>query len=168
MRNNGTGNLPGMIISFSKTSVFQKLIETILQGSLKIPIGPVPRIHHRIGNNGNILMENPVILLLLDTTQDPPGLFLRSWFPTESPAVEIISMEKIEDRVSGFGIPIIIFREDDEEAFFFPEDGREKGLISDQIMKPLGWFWIEKIGEFRIFGTTGTLSAEGFKRSDPY
>jgi hypothetical protein len=74
--------------------------------------------------------------------------------------MKIVSMEKKEDRIFDPWILIKIFRQDDKEPFLFPQRFREKGLGSNQVLKPLGGLGREKIRKLAIFGATRMMSAD--------
>jgi hypothetical protein len=109
-------------------------------------------------------MEKPVIFFLLHFAQDPSCFFRRLDLPPEPSPMKIVSMEKKEDRIFDPWILIKIFRQDDKEPFLFPQRFREKGLGSNQVLKPLGGLGREKIRKLAIFRATERISTGGPNR----
>jgi hypothetical protein len=75
--------------------------------------------------------------------------------------MEVITMEKNEDRIFDVWIPGKILRQDDEKTLLLIQLSRKKGLISYQILIRLGSLWKKKIGKPGVFRTAGGLGPGG-------
>jgi hypothetical protein len=110
-------------------------------------------------------MEEPVIFLFLHFAQDLSRLLRGLNLPPITSSMKVIPMKEKQDRIFGFRILIEVFWQNGKESFFLTQHFRKKGLISNQVLKPLGWLWRKKIGEFRIFIAAWMASTKGLKRT---